>query len=98
MPCCDGGPSLSDWESQRERADDLARKLCRLCKTLEDKDLKDLICEHTDVHVWWIEHKQEDARRLVAEAEVARKAKIRRDALAKLTPEEIAVLKPWGAL
>ena len=42
--------------------------------------------------LWWESHKEQDARRRERMAEQLREIKIRKDALAKLTPEEKKVL------
>lgn len=74
-------------------ADKLARIACKAMYALEKldpefKSLKDQESRH-----WWAKHKVADQKRLANEAkEKAKKAeaaKLRKEALSKLTPEEI---------
>lgn len=45
-----------------------------------------------ELMTWWEDHKEEDARRRAREAKEAAEKKIRKQALAKLTPEERKIL------
>jgi hypothetical protein len=103
MPCNDGGPPAyyDAYEDQRRRSDELARMLCRLCRRIEELDPdKDyaldlsthLIQNDSKLSTWWKEHQEQDAKRLAAEKERKRKKVLRRQALKKLTAEEIEAL------
>lgn len=68
MPCRDY-PSDDQWEAsqQRDRADKLARMLCTLCGQLESARIWNDYGS-TEIHEWWKEHKEQDRKRLAAEA------------------------------
>lgn len=98
MPCMD---YQSDWaESSKNadvkkikaEADKLARIACAAMDMLE-KHSTGLKGMNKEALAWYEKHKAEDKKRMDAEAKVkAKKAeanKLRKDALAKLTPEEI---------
>jgi hypothetical protein len=105
MPCYDGsGPSYNDnsyeMQKMKERNDLLARVACRALTELEDNGIADMLLLRDDeTRDFWVKHKEFDAKRKAAEAEKRRKARIKKEALAKLTPEEqealgIKVKKP----
>lgn len=92
MPCYDGGRNDyndSEVRSLRARCDLLARVACRALTELEDNGIADMLLLRDDeTRDFWVKHKEFDAKRKAAEAEKRRKAKIKKEALAKLTPEE----------
>lgn len=101
MPCIDyesddwgrGGISPSDYKRLKNQADLLARIACKAMYALEnDIPLNDLM-EDTEIAKWWPAHKKADAARQKKEAEEkakkAEEGRLRKEALAKLTPEEI---------
>lgn len=104
MPCNDGGPpSYYDaYEDQRRRSDKLARMLCGLCGRIDAlvaegniismDDIAHLINKDEKLAEWWVKHQEQDAKRLAAEKAKKRKQRVRRDALKKLTAEEIEAL------
>ena len=96
MPCYDGGRddysnNSNNWEVKKlqERADLLARVACRALTELEDNGIADMLLLRDDeTRDFWVKHKEFDAKRKAAEAEKRRKARLKKEALAKLTPEE----------
>jgi hypothetical protein len=107
MPCYDGGRddysnNSNNWEVKKlqERADLLARVACRALTELEDNGIADMLLLRDDeTRDFWVKHKEFDAKRKAEEAEKRRKARLKKEALAKLTPEEqealgIKVKKP----
>ena len=69
--------------------DEMTRQLCEWCKGNEDF-VKDRSLEF---QMWWRDHQQADAKREAAEREQQRRDAIRRAAEAKLTPEELALIR-----
>lgn len=101
MPCRDypsdswGDNSHSTWEYNRlkERADMLARIACKAMAELERQGTGDfLLLGDEEVRKWWEQHKIDDAKAAAERKEKARIAKIKREALAKLTEEERQLL------
>lgn len=96
MPCNDGGYSSQDDYELRElkkRNDKLARIACAVMTALEAEGHEDFIMlQNEEVREWWAEHKEYDRKRREAEAERRRLAQLKKDALAKLSPEECKVL------
>lgn len=75
----------------KEQADRLARIACAVLTTLQEQDKQELmvqILRNDEVREWWEAHQEADRKAREAEAEKKRIAKLKRDALAKLTPEE----------
>ena len=99
MPCRD---YETDWVHEKPRStevavlkletDKLARIACQAMELLEKSDptLKGM---NREAKSWYVKHKKADEARRASEAKVLEKkkleAKIRKEALAKLTPEEI---------
>lgn len=102
MPCRDGMEDLRRSEEYAERA--LIRaSLCAVLTVLESDDaafasmLKKIDWKEAGVSkreflTWWEDHKEEDRVRRERMAEQLREIKIRKEALAKLTPEEKKIL------
>lgn len=85
MPCYDG-----PYEDPKPDPHDgpAAELLCALLQN-------DETLAHTSpaLHVWWIEHKERDRRRVELEVARARTAAAKEQALAKLTPYERKLLR-----
>lgn len=85
--------TLTEAKNLKDEADKLARIACKAIYALEqlDPDLKTF--KDQESRKWWAKHKKDDQARIEKEAkEQAKKAeadKLRTEALAKLTPEEI---------
>jgi hypothetical protein len=101
MPCKsyeddyrEGSPTDS-WQYRELKAnnDKLARIACKAMTELESNSIGDfLLLKDDEVRTWWLAHKEADRKAQEAQIEKARLAKVRRDALKKLTNEEKKVL------
>ena len=97
MPCRDYEDTYS-YNDSRERElkkqnDRLARIACKAMTALEQDGHADLLLlEDDEVREWWAKHKEADARATAERAEKERKARIKKEALAKLSAEERKVL------
>ena len=96
MPCMsyDDRPDYDarDW---KKKTDKLARIACKVLTSLAENDKSELlvqILKDDEVREWWEAHQAADRLAKAAKAELERKAKIKRDALAKLTDEEKKIL------
>lgn len=99
MPCMSyesdwaRGSSNREVARLKEEADKLARIACRAMYALEklDPELKSI--KNQESKTWWVKHKVADQLRIEkenkAQAKKLEAEKLRKDALAKLTPEEI---------
>ena len=87
MPC-DSGPSYNDIQREREDRDVSARLACVYCRILESKNLP--IPEYAEN--WWKRHKKIDADRKEAKNRSRLKDALRKQALGKLTDEELMAL------
>ncbi len=96
MPCrCD------DFESKSyDETDKLKTCLCTALNFLENMSYNlESIFNREDSHMydwlnaWWTNHKLEDQRFKQMEIEKQKREILRKNALAKLTPEEISALK-----
>ena len=103
MPCQDYDTRWSnDWdrrareevkEEMKQHADMLARIACKALTELEDNGIAEvLLLKDDEVREWWAKHKEADAKAKAARAEKARKARIKKEALAKLSDEERKIL------
>ena len=100
MPCRDyASDSYADpkdsWQFRelKERADMLARIACKALTELESNGIGDfLLLKDDEVREWWHQHQEADRRAQEAKLEKQRLAKIKKDALKKLTDEEKKVL------
>lgn len=96
MPCRDyEGPSYTSptasWEYKdlQKQNDRLARIACKAMDELVKQGKADfLILRDDEVREWWEKHQEADRKAQEAEVEKRRIAKIKKDALAKLSPEE----------
>jgi hypothetical protein len=101
MPCRsyeddyrEGSPTDS-WQYKELKAnnDKLARIACKAMTELESNSIGDfLLLRDDEVRTWWLSHKEADRKAQEAQIEKARLAKVKRDALKKLTDEEKKVL------
>jgi len=101
MPCRDyesdhyntGNATTNEMKKLKAQADKLARIACKAMTALEELEQQDFVLLQDDeVREWWAQHKIADAKAAAAKAERARVAKIKREALSKLSDEERKVL------
>jgi hypothetical protein len=101
MPCKSyeddyrSGSPTDSWQYKELKAnnDKLARIACKAMTELERNSIGDfLLLKDDEVRTWWLAHKEADRKAQEAAAEKARVAKVKRDALKKLTDEEKKVL------
>jgi len=77
----------------KKQVDRLARIACKAMTTLEDLKQEDFVLLQDDeVREWWSAHKIADAKAAAAKAEKIRLARIKKEALSKLSDEERKVL------
>lgn len=101
MPCFDPGAD-EDNRLELTRLRRLEATLCgvframslysELTLLLERVDWKEVGVQRRDIEEWWAAHQAEDAARRTAEKERRRVARVRANALSKLTDEERAAL------
>lgn len=94
MPCrdepCDYGPPAEE----RHENDVKARLACALCTYMESEGIP-----IPDWAIgWWEKHKAWDIKRKAQEKEAADNEAKAKEAMSKLTPEELRVLKIHGHL
>ncbi len=103
MPCQDYDSRWDDsWERQaresakkemRDHADKLARIACKAMTELVKSGHADfLILKDDEVREWWEQHQEADRKAQEAKLEKQRRAKIKKEALSKLSDEEKKVL------
>ncbi len=96
MPCRDYGSDsytspTSTWQYReiKDRADMLARIACAAMTELENNSISEvLLLKNDEVREWWGQHKEADRRAREQEERKQQKARLRRQALRKLTEEE----------
>lgn len=104
MPCMDGGYN-DEVRVSRESVTEhkmLEASMCGLLTQLEKEDVLGLWLSSVDwaeagvkrktLEMWWKKHKKEDESRRAREAAAKRKDDLRKIAIGKLTPEELAIL------
>lgn len=104
MPC--SGPGGPTTKAEYHDMNDLTRTefeamLCAAFTYLEHVgknpllvlDFREAGVEQRHVENWWIEHKRRDTERRAREIQAKQLEKIQQQALAKLTPEELAAIK-----
>lgn len=94
MPCTDGGPSPE--QEREERA--IPAWLCAIATVLEERHTLDDVLDSVDwkecgatrrqFERWWKRHKWEDAERRRQEAEDIKTERLRKQAIAKMTPAQ----------
>ena len=101
MPCRSyeddyrSGSATDSWQYKELKAnnDKLARIACKAMTELVEQGNADfLILRDDEVRVWWEKHQEADRKAKEAEEEKLRNAKIKKQALAKLSAEEKKVL------
>ena len=102
MPCRDyesdsWGYNKISSEAKRlkEQNDRLARIACKVLTGLEEADKQELLVQilrDDEVREWWDKHKEADRRAQADIAERERQARIKQQALSKLTAEERKIL------
>ena len=99
MPCQSYDNSWDDGSDARrirelkKQADMLARIACKAMTELERNEIEDLlILKDDEVRTWWTKHKEDDAREQARLAEIERKARVKQEALDRLSDEEKEVL------
>jgi hypothetical protein len=95
MPCRDYETTsdYSDYEAEiralTKQNDRLARIACKAMTALEEAGQEDfLLLKDEEVREWWKKHKEADAKAKAEREEKARIARIKKEALAKLSAEE----------
>jgi len=94
MPCTDGGAPYDTDNSVQERLDKVTRMLCTLANATEDQGfgmINDFGIPRKDakeIREWLAEHNEMDRERREAEESEQREAKLKKDALKKLTAAE----------
>ena len=94
MPCMsyDDRPDYSarEWKN---KTDKLARIACKAMEELVKSGKADfLLIKDDEVREWWDQHQEADRKAREAREQKERDARVRRGALAKLTPEEKKIL------
>ena len=80
-------------EKLRRQVDKLARIACKAMGALEKEGKEDfLLLKDDEVRIWWKNHKIADAKAAAEKAERVRVAKIKKEAMSKLSDEERKVL------
>ena len=77
----------------KKQADMLARIACKALAALEENEIEDfLLLKDDEVREWWNKHKEADRKERARLAEIERKAKVKEEALARLSDEEKELL------
>jgi len=99
MPCMSYESNWASDSNDRDikrlkaEADKLARIACKAMTELVKSGHADfLVLKDDEVRDWWEQHQEADRKAQEAKAERARKAKLKKEALAKLSDEEKKVL------
>lgn len=99
MPCMSYDTNWANSSNDREikllkkEADKLARIACKAMTELVNQGKADfLVLKDNEVRDWWEKHQEDDRKAQEAKHERERKAKVKKDALAKLSAEERKVL------
>lgn len=99
MPCqsyddsWDNGSNERKIRELKKQADMLARIACKALTELEKNSVEDLLLLKDDeVRTWWSKHKEDDAREQARLMEIERRARVREEALARLSDEEKELL------
>ena len=94
MPCRDYEDDYRVHDTSYERNlkdqnDRLARIACKAMTALEEAGQEDfLLLKDEEVREWWAKHKEADAKAKAEREEKARMARIKKEALSKLSTEE----------
>ena len=77
----------------KEQADRLARIACKAMDALEENGIEDfLLLKDDEVRQWWQQHKEADRKEKTRVAEKERRARVKAEALARLSDEEKELL------
>lgn len=85
----------NNYEVTRLRAqvDRLARIACAAMDELEQNEIVEgVLLKNEEVRSWWVDHKEADRKAQAARERAEQKRKLRQNALAKLSDEEIKAL------
>lgn len=90
-----GEVSTYEYDKLKKQADKLARIACSALAAMEAGESYENLIKTKEVSTWWTAHKKADAAVTAAETKAKEKkaeaTKLKEQALAKLTPEELAV-------
>lgn len=99
MPCMSYDTNWASSSNDRDikrlksEADKLARIACKAMTELVKSGHADfLVLKDDEVREWWDKHQEDDRKAQEAKLERARRAKLKKDALAKLSDEEKKIL------
>jgi hypothetical protein len=97
MPCRDYESDTWDYSSENRKlkaqADKLARIACKAMSALEELEKEDfLLLKDDEVREWWQKHKEADRKEKARVAEKERRARVKAEALARLSDEEKELL------
>lgn len=100
MPCQSYDNSWDSGDDDRRKirelkkqADMLARIACKALEELEKNEVEDmLLLADDEVRTWWAKHKEDDRKEQARQAEIERKARIKQEALDRLSDEEKELL------
>ena len=100
MPCRDY--TSDEWTSSRDpiserrlkaQADKLARIACKAMEALIKDGRGDfLLLKDDEVRTWWQEHQRADAEAKAAAEEKLRRKRLKEEAMAKLSDDELIIL------
>ena len=93
MPCSDASPRSDEYSAaigkMRNKLDKITRLLCEACYIIEHKGIQPSL----ELRQWWADHQEEDRIRNEQEQDEKRRRAIKKAALAKLTGEELKLLR-----
>lgn len=97
MPCrdyeSDGWGVSRSAPNLKEQMDKLARIACKAMTELVEQGKGDfLLLRDDEVRDWWEQHQIADRQAREAREKKEREVRIRKEAISKLTPEEIKIL------
>lgn len=94
MPCVDYESSYSDSSGKlKKQADKLARIACAAMEELERNGVSEvLLLKNDELREWWAKHKEADRIEQERIAEKERRARVKQEALDRLSDEEKELL------
>jgi hypothetical protein len=96
MPCRDYDPSPIEYREGSEtkkKLDKVTALLCGLCRKLEGYELfTHILNNNKELNTWWIDHQEKDRKEAIRLAKIKREKILKKNALAKLTPDERKLL------
>ena len=95
MPCRDYMDTPEYQADMQKKCDMLSRIACKALQHIEDSGdgLEILILKDPEIAEWWTAHKEADRKEQEKIKKEAEEKRIRKAALAKLTPEEKRILR-----